>query len=859
MEKYIISSVFLMIMFLIFNCLFSMLADMFLENASYKKIYRIPFGLLNCLLAFFFTFFKDTSSMISYSVLFLVLFVETSVYFKRQFKQCFFFVSTVLMHFMSARAVCVAAVAIISKTSIFEVANESQLLMFSMCATFFMINVIFFMILRFIPKKRLRLINNNQEQLWFMIAWVAVFNAYLLLNSRVYSKNEIHSLLIQNQYIMPIVILIGLYIVMFFAIKTIELRGYKEKNQELEIAIFKEQQLRSSMISDAIATYEFNLTEDTIIIESIDHPSPVADTGARYSETVDSMSRQLIFADDIIPFIKYASPKNLIEEFNSGKVETTFEYRRLMPNGGYIWVSAVTNLLKDVVTGDVKGFCYIKDINEHKKIQLELKFKAERDSLTGLYNKGTSGKIIAEYLHSLEGKNLTAALFIIDVDNFKTINDQLGHTFGDAVLCELGERLQRIFRADDIVGRVGGDEFIAFMKDIKDAQIAKKKAQEICDAFKNTYKSVDQTEHRISSSVGICVYPLGGTDYLPLYERADTALYSSKNKGKDTFTIYNGETFSGYQSTRTAIDNKGTVPQKNFKENRVEYIFKILYGSADSIAAVRSVLELLASHFNFSRGYIFEHDSMGLTSSNTFEWCASGVSPQIDQLQGVPLEIMGRATQAIRSIGMYIMKNPHDIPDIERNILEPQGIKSMLQFGVFEGEKIVGFIGFDDCENELDPTGIEIDEISTICNILATFIVKQRAIEKAERNAQSMTEIMNNLDSYAYVVDKATHDILFINNKADKIVLSKVNVGYCYQSIRGKDKPCQDCPIEELSDDFTSRCVKVIRNERFNIWTETTASYINWEDGKTACLINSIDITKYKTQAKVKLLEEKVC
>lgn len=850
MEKYTISGISLIMVFLLFNYLFSMLADMFLENPKFKKIYRIPFGLLNTLLAFTLTLLKSSNSFIAYSMLFAVLLAETCLFFRKQLKQCVFFVSIVLMHMMASRAVCVAIVAIITETSIFKVANDSFLLLISTCATFAFLDTMIIMTLLIVPQKRLRLINNHQEQLWFMIAWVTVFNAYLMLNSGVYSKNEVHSLLIQNQYSMPIVILIGLYIMMFFAIKTIELIGYKEKNQQLEIAIFKEQQLRNSIISDAIAIYEFNLNQNTIIIERADCADPVADVGACYSETVATTSRQVVYADDVIPFLKYASPENLIAEFNSGKAETIFEYRRLMPDGQYIWVNAVTNLVRDVTTGDIKGFSYIKDINENKKVQLELRFKAERDSLTGLYNKGTTGKVISDYLQSSQGKDLTAALFIIDVDNFKTINDQLGHTFGDAVLCELSERLQRIFRVDDIVGRVGGDEFIAFMKDIKSIDIAKKKALEICNAFRNTYKSADDTEHTISGSIGISIYPLGGTEYLSLYEGADTSLYSSKNKGKDTYTIYNGDVFAGYQSTRTAIDNKGTIPQKNFKENRIEYIFKILYGSNDSFVAVRSVLELLASHFNFSRSYIFETDPDESTTSNTFEWCASGITPQIDMLQGIPLVALERAIKSFYAMGMFIMRNPVNLPAIEREILEPQGIKSMLQFGVFEGDKLVGFIGFDNCEKEIDPTEIEVDEISTLCNILATFIVKQRAIEKAESNALSMTEIMNNLESYAYVIDKETHKILFINNRADMVVNSKTNTGCCYKSIRGKKEPCEDCPITDLSDDFSSRCVKEIYNERFGLWTKTTASYIKWVGGKTACLINSIDITKYKTTKK---------
>ena len=96
----------------------------------------------------------------------------------------------------------------------------------------------------------------------------------------------------------------------------------------------------------------------------------------------------------------------------------------------------------------------------------ELLFKAQRDSLTGLYNKGIAQSMIEEYMEN-EGLKAKGALFVIDVDNFKAVNDNLGHLAGDSVLTNISSMLSEVFNENSIVGRIGGDEFIVFLKNIR--------------------------------------------------------------------------------------------------------------------------------------------------------------------------------------------------------------------------------------------------------------------------------------------------------------------------------------------------------------------------------------------------------
>ena len=156
------------------------------------------------------------------------------------------------------------------------------------------------------------------------------------------------------------------------------------------------------------------------------------------------------------------------------------------------------------------------------------------DGLTGLMNKSTAEAKARAYL-SCCGQRECSALFVIDLDQFKQINDQLGHQAGDEALEVVGEALRRLFRAQDIVGRVGGDEFVALMKNIYDRRMVARRAAVICHAVRRT-KLTDQ-ELCLTCSVGVALSPQNGTSYDNLFREADRQLYQVKRNGKNGYRI----------------------------------------------------------------------------------------------------------------------------------------------------------------------------------------------------------------------------------------------------------------------------------------------------------------------------------
>ncbi|NFG60795.1 diguanylate cyclase [Clostridium sp. CMCC3677] len=230
------------------------------------------------------------------------------------------------------------------------------------------------------------------------------------------------------------------------------------------------------------------------------------------------------------------------EKFNGiiDEIKDTNEYReckvRLRKNDSeYIWCKFRINIILDENDMPIKVIGVITDIDHEKRENEKLLFKAERDSLTEIYNKITAQNMIEEYINE-SSKEDKHALFIIDVDDFKSINDNLGHLTGDYVLKDISTKITDIFSENSIIGRIGGDEFIVFLKDIESEEFVCQKADELVSGFRESYTGKDGV-YKVSGSIGISIYPKGGKNFEELFLSADNALYYAKKQGKDTYYI----------------------------------------------------------------------------------------------------------------------------------------------------------------------------------------------------------------------------------------------------------------------------------------------------------------------------------
>lgn len=188
----------------------------------------------------------------------------------------------------------------------------------------------------------------------------------------------------------------------------------------------------------------------------------------------------------------------------------------------------------------------VVNIDDKKKKEQELEMRADKDSLTGLYNKGTATTLISQAIEKCAENRSAAAMIMVDLDHFKSVNDTFGHSAGDMVIEETGRTLNDTFKGHDIVGRMGGDEFMIFMDDIKGPEdallIAKKLNLILCRNMQEEAGHVF-----VTASIGIAMMDETISDFKTLYNLADKALYITKESGRNGRTIICGGEITTYR------------------------------------------------------------------------------------------------------------------------------------------------------------------------------------------------------------------------------------------------------------------------------------------------------------------------
>ncbi|MEJ2200735.1 MAG: EAL domain-containing protein, partial [Desulfuromonadaceae bacterium] len=177
------------------------------------------------------------------------------------------------------------------------------------------------------------------------------------------------------------------------------------------------------------------------------------------------------------------------------------------------------------------------DLRKIREQEETIRFQAFHDALTGLPNRLLLVDHLGYAMKRAKRRGHKTGIFFFDLDNFKKINDTQGHAFGDALLLTVAERLRQHFRAEDMVCRIGGDEFVAVLEDSPDIRCIVRKAQELIQVMSG-YIEVQGKKIHISSSIGIAVYPDHGGTVDELMKNADLAMYAAKGQGKNTYYLF---------------------------------------------------------------------------------------------------------------------------------------------------------------------------------------------------------------------------------------------------------------------------------------------------------------------------------
>lgn len=519
---------------------------------------------------------------------------------------------------------------------------------------------------------------------------------------------------------------------------------------------------------------------------------------------------------------------------NGSNYEMT-EVRIATAKGRYLWCRFRATAIRDE-KGNLQKICgIIINIDAEKQSSQALQERAERDALTKLLNKYAGRKQAEEYF-SRHPQEVNCAMLMIDLDDFKPVNDQFGHLFGDTVLTKVARILKKMFRSQDIIARVGGDEFMVLMRGISDQELLKNRCQQLINLFANTFRDMNrQLARPLSCSIGIAVTPVHGKSYFELFQHADQAMYQAKAKGKNTFAFYDGGHPSGYSQHRhmSAIDSD---QEPGLAENSlVQYAFQRLYTSDDVDASIQEILNLVGRKMNVSRVYIFENSDDNRTCSNTYEWCNTGIQPEIENLQGISYE-----TDIAGYVDMYDEKGIFYCPDINtlpRNIYDivaPQGIKSLLHCAIRDRGLFRGYIGFDECVTNRMWTKEQIQALVYLSEMLSVFLLKKQEQRRALQQAEDLGSILDNQNAWIYIIDPETCQLKYLNAKTRELAPEAKPGMCCYKALMGCDRRCDGCPSLNIMQNKTDSAQ--LYNQKFDLNVLAEATLVQW-GGVQSCLL----------------------
>lgn len=299
-------------------------------------------------------------------------------------------------------------------------------------------------------------------------------------------------------------------------------------------SLLQDQMFKNSVYAHALYMFAVHLKSKKVVISqkkgiynnyvNYDYETKFMSDFLENTHVQDRKQVEEFFNYDRIMYLYHESQLNDKIEFRYKNEDT----------GQYEWIRYRIQFERQTSNNDIIMIAYSNDIDDEKKVQLENEYKAQRDGLTGLLNRNTFHQKVNENLSQKHTSYQYSAYMILDLDNFKYINDHLGHAVGDEVLKEFAEILENVFNHKCYVGRFGGDEFLIYIYDQISYAAIEEKANELLNIVNHVIK---KKYNQITCSIGIC-FVRSENNYEELLRKSDEALYICKKSGKNGFKVY---------------------------------------------------------------------------------------------------------------------------------------------------------------------------------------------------------------------------------------------------------------------------------------------------------------------------------
>lgn len=379
----------------------------------------------------------------------------------------------------------------------------------------------------------------------------------------------------------------------------------------------------------------------------------------------------------------------------------------------------------DEITGEAYILGWVRDVTSEREWEQIYREKAARDSLTMLYNHSYGKEKITEYL---EQKNPydSCGLMIVDIDYFKNVNDVYGHLFGDKVLLCFSVLLSGCCKAEDIVMRAGGDEFVILFKNISHNALVKRVNDLVMAAQELQFEENDYT---LTCSVGVCYLPenTSGYTYDQLFQNADWALYRVKEQGRNGYAFCdNLRRFEDHCNVeRTGHPD---IDARYFQNDIVAVAFEIFEKMNSFEAAMELLLELIGIRFQLDRITVVRTDIKTKTVSCQYRWTAKDVQPVLEQKAGFTKEDFLNLFNSYDEYGTCIVnrENIGRYSKEAQELLMQHNAETILYSSMYCEGRYVGAIAYTVCGQSRHWSRAKRRQVGELTKIISSNLAKRQ-------------------------------------------------------------------------------------------------------------------------------------
>lgn len=501
------------------------------------------------------------------------------------------------------------------------------------------------------------------------------------------------------------------------------------ENLQEELELEKEKrELISSLFEDWI--YEYNIREHTFLTISGD--------SSQYRMTeVRRGDKTFMMLDGMHP---EDMERAITESREMHNLEPLHMEVRFWKDGEYRWISMTTKILYGKNGRPISILGKISDIDAKKREELRLQAQAMRDSMTGLLNRAAfqeKAEMILEKAGKQEGQ--TPAVLIVDIDNFKSINDNYGHLYGDTVIVAMAEALRTVFGEAAAIGRFGGDEFTVFMPHA-DMEQLEERIQKLRSAY--AADIANEENQKATCSIGAARFGVDGVTVEEMLKNADSALYYIKETGRNSYAVCTEAIKNKFAAgVEKVISEEPEREERRITEELTEFALELLEGSKDLKSAMNMLLRKVGKRFRLAAASIREYNSQGM--------------PEISYLWSNPAKVMKPEAQVWvtpeerkRVCEDYRMNRTAEITDVEKlpkegplyRMYSEKGIRALYQCPFSSEGEVFGYIAYVD-NIARDWTEQEKQSMSMIARIIGNYLAREYAYEKIARKVEMMKSL----------------------------------------------------------------------------------------------------------------------